>query len=265
MERSFCHKIKFVRGENQPCTVFFKELLLEALDNVDSLPCRFFIKKGKGVKSLSELCKTNGNDSNAVYIWHKAAKVGKRSSKLVAVVKSRAKNYLAVHGNACVSHLTEKCYLLTRKAVVHHQAAQLGICCMDRNIDIELHLNNSVNILLHKICKGDIVSLQKGKSSVIVLEIKGLAHIRGHLVDKAEHAFIAAAQLFIHQERFKFKPQIVIFVLREFENNVLIPSFKGKRHHAFRRIIHIIKHIGNFMSVYGYKNVSRLYAVMPGR
>jgi hypothetical protein len=73
--------------------------------------------------------------------------------------------------------------------------------------------------------------VQEGKAVVIILEIERVPHSLGELFDKAEHTFVGAGMLSIHQGCFKFKTDIVIFSLFDHyrKGRVVSDEFYGKR------------------------------------
>ena len=57
--------------------------------------------------------------------------------------------------------------------------------------------------------QGDIVAHEETETGVIILKIEGVPAARGHLVDKAEQAVVAARPGFIHQVGLEIQPQLL--------------------------------------------------------
>ena len=75
-----------------------------------------------------------------------------------------------------------------------------------------MHLNDAVDLPLAEVGKCDIVAKQEGEPLIIILEIQGLPHTRGELVDKAEHAVVGTAVFFVAEISFKIAAER--FILR---------------------------------------------------
>ena len=128
---------------------------------------------------------------------------------------------------------------------------------MNRYIYAQLHLDNSVNVFLTEVCQRNIITLQKREARIIILEIKSLAHIGGHLVDKTENTFVAAALFLIHQKSPELQSEIVILAFGN-QNGMTAAAAPDKKLRAdFRRIVHIVQYVCNFVTVYRYQNVPR--------
>ena len=85
---------------------------------------------------------------------------------------------------------------------------------MYRDIDgRNTHFDNALHILILHIGEGNIVTVDEREAGVIVLEVNGLTHALGVLVDEAEDALIGAGVLFIHQGCFKLQPDVIVFIL----------------------------------------------------
>ena len=76
-----------------------------------------------------------------------------------------------------------------------------------------MHLDYTVDFVLAKVGKRDIVAKQKRKSAVIIFKIKRFTHTLRQLVNKAKNTFVTAAFLLIHKVCFKFKTDFFVFTL----------------------------------------------------
>ncbi len=85
--------------------------------------------------------------------------------------------------------------------------------------------DNPIDIMIRHIGKSHIVALQKGKPGVIILEIQSLPHPFGHLVNKAEDAFVMAAPIFVHQPVLKRNSQILVVLLIHLQQPLLPVRF----------------------------------------
>ena len=104
-----------------------------------------------------------------------------------------AQHYLHVHLDARIRKAMHDIEHPSRKAILHHFAAQLGVCGMYRNIYRRaVHLSNARDVLLGQICSCYVVAVQKRKTAIVVLEIYRLPHSGRVLVNKAEDTAVAA-------------------------------------------------------------------------
>lgn len=69
-----------------------------------------------------------------------------------------------------------------------------------------MHLDDTVNFVVGQVCQRDIVAEQEGELLVVILKIEWLPHTGRQLVNKAEHAVIGAAVLFVAQIGLKLQP-----------------------------------------------------------
>ena len=143
---------------------------------------------------------------------------------------------------------------------MEHLAAKLRIHCLERNIDRrQVIFDHPLNILLAHIRQCHIVSLQEGKPGIIILKIESLPHSRRHLVDKAEHAMVAAGTVIIHQAILKLYSQILIIILLHFQLPDLSVGFLYKKFYIF--IVHqitVIKNILHRLMIDLCQHISRL-------
>jgi hypothetical protein len=132
---------------------------------------------------------------------------------------------------------------------------------MHRNVQRrDVHLDNALYLVLGKVRHSDVVSVQERKARVVVLEIAGLTHSLGVLVDKAEYALVAAGLLFIHKGRFEFKPDIVVLVFFYLDGNGVAVAQKFKGDFALAKAEAVVKNVGYLLAVDAYENVARANA-----
>jgi len=60
-----------------------------------------------------------------------------------------------------------------------------------------------IKILLFKVCKRKVISLQERKPRIVILKVERLSHSLWKLVYKAENAFVAAGTVIVHKTAFK--------------------------------------------------------------
>ena len=119
--------------------------------------------------------------------------------------------------------------------------------------------------MIAHICQCHIIALQKGKAGVVILKIKGFPHPLWHLINKAEHAVIAAGPILIHQALFKFNPQILVILFF----NLKLPLFSVRlfNQQDYFFIMDeemIVKYILHYVSIDLQELVSRLHAQFFG-
>ena len=181
--------------------------------------------------------------------------------KLLAVVKSLAKNNLRRYFDICIGKSFDIPKHLARTLVFHHLAAKLGICGMNRDIDRRnMHLDDAVDIRVGHISQRNVVSVKEGKAGVVVLKIQALSQPLGKLVDKAKDAFVSAGLLFIHQRSFKIKPDIIVLSLFDPCKISLAVSLYLNAHVGIGQVKPIVKHVVYFISIDRYKSVADLNA-----
>ena len=110
------------------------------------------------------------------------------------------------------------------KPLPKYFAAKLRIHCLKRHIDRrKVIFDHTFNIFLTHIRQCNIISLQKRKPGIIILEIQCFSHAWRHLIDKAEHTVIAAGTVIIHQAILEFDSKIFIVILLNFKFPILPP------------------------------------------
>ena len=113
--------------------------------------------------------------------------------------------------------------------------------------------------MIRHIGQRHIISLQKGKSCVIILKIKSFTHSRRHLINKTKYALIPAMSVLIHQSVLKFDPQIFLWILIHFQQPLFPVSFLYQDFNVgFLNQELIVKHILYLFTVYGNQPVPLL-------
>ena len=154
-------KIEFVRRIHYPVVILFKHHITEKLQRVYRLACGFFVEKLQLRQLVPESRYTYRHAGHALYRRVKHTKVGQRFLKFLAVIKSGTKHYLCIYLNPCRRHFIKIIKALSCIRIFSQLYTKFRISRMHRNIHRQLHLYNSVNILVAEICHSNIVALQK--------------------------------------------------------------------------------------------------------
>ncbi len=125
---------------------------------------------------------------------------------------------------------------------------------MNRNIHRQLHLYNSVNILIAEIGHGNIVALQKAQTRIIVLEVQRFTHTLRKLIYEAEHTVILTVLLAVHKICFKIESEILVFAFFNFY--LLVLKLNNKL--FIRSVELIIQYVVYSVTVYRNKAFSCL-------
>ena len=190
------------------------EALLPLLDDIQNLFRIFLCKRKKREKSFPVFCQPHRNNGYALQERQIFGKVTDTSLQLLAVINALAENNLPVHQNPAFIKPVHLFQCFPRKTIVQHPAPKLGIRRMKRNVNrLQMVFDNPFHIMVTHVCQRNIISLQKGKSGVIILKIQGFSHALRHLVNKAEHTFISAGTVLIHQPLRKCKSQVFLIIL----------------------------------------------------
>ena len=109
---------------------------------------------------------------------------------------------------------------------------------MDGNIDgADAQIHDPLHFPGREVRQRHIVAQQKTQPRIIVLEIHGLPHPFGKLVDKAEDAVVGAGTGPVHQVGLKVQSQILAFVLADLHRTLL--PFRGPEHNGETAVIGI--------------------------
>ena len=136
---------------------------------------------------------------------------------------------------------------------------------MHRDVDRRnVHLNDAVDVLVAEVGHGDEIAVEEGQAAVVVLEVEGLPHSLGELVDEAEDALVLAGVLLVHQRGLEVQTDVVVLPLADGDlkgNAVagqLQPDLGGGEEEA------VVQHVGDLAAIDGYEGVPRDNAVTLG-
>ena len=121
----------------------------------------------------------------------------------------------------------------------------------------QMEPDDPVDILFRHIGKRNVISLQEGKSGIIILKIQSFPHSLWHLVNKTEHTLVMAGMVFIHQTVFKHKSDILRIILLNLQLPFFATCFPYQKHNIFfldQKLI--IKYIFDFFSVYSQQKIT---------
>src|SRR5699024_6065105 len=134
--------------------------------------------------------------------------------KLFSVVYALAEHHLQMQLYAGVGQFSHSLHDISGLIVVEHHFPQLRVGRMDGNIyGRKVVVYYSLDVLVLHVCQSDVITLQKRKSCIIVLEVESLSHTLRELVDEAEYAFVAAASGVVHKSALKYYAKILVIVL----------------------------------------------------
>ena len=179
---------------------------------------------------------------------------------MLTVVYAAAKHELQIQLNSRVCELRKVFQTVARKTVAQHPASQLRFDRVNADIDgRNAHLYHTVDIPLLQVRQRDVIALQKRQPLVIVLEINALAHSLRVLVDEAENTLVRTALLSVHQIRFEFQPDVVVFRLVYRERHFASAAHNAQHNDSFGNIEAVVKHIVHGTAVYCIKFIARKY------
>jgi hypothetical protein len=121
----------------------------------------------------------------------------------------------------------------------------------------EAHLDYTRNVRIGHIRKSDIISVDKGKTRVVILEVKRVSKPFGILIYEAEDTTVLARMLLIHKRRFEIKTYIVVFSLSNRYEKLLITAQYPKSYRGLCEIKAIVEHVVYLIIIYAVKNVAR--------
>ena len=119
--------------------------------------------------------------------------------------------------------------------------------------------DNLLNILFLQIGQRNIVTLQKGKTRIIIFKIQCISHTRRHLINKTENTLIMAGMIFIHHTILKFHSQVFLkflFYLQLPFFSIWLPNHSNQI--FFIAKIVVVQYISNRLIIDGYQLISRL-------
>ena len=78
--------------------------------------------------------------------------------------------------------------------------------------------------------------LDERQSGIVILEIEGISHSRGHLINEAENAVVGAGAVIVHQVLGKFHAQVFfVFLLSSSQISPLAFSTSSTTYSSFIR------------------------------
>ena len=247
------------------CSIFLIDFLLPTVNDRKHFLRLFFCKWLQRIQSVAEFCQSNRNDRYTLQMWQICCHITNAPLQLLAVIDSFTEHDLPIHRDAAFIECLYLLQCIPRKPVVQHLTPQFRVRCMKGNINrLQMILYNPVNIMITHICQRDVISLQEGESGIIIFKIKCLSHSFRHLVDEAEHTFISAGTILVHQPLLKLDAQIFLIVLL----NLQLPLFSVRlldQKYKFFVIykIMVIKNILYFLVIDTDQAVPRLHAKFP--
>ena len=121
-----------------------------------------------------------------------------------------------------------------------------------------MKLDNTIQIIIAHIREGNIVSLKKRKSGIVIFKIQSFSHPGRHLIDKAENTMIRAGTIFVHKTVLKFNSKIILVFFFHFQFPFLAILLPDKERDKF--VIHqitIVKHILYRLAINGKQCIPR--------
>ena len=170
---------------------------------------------------------------------------------------------LTVHDYAAGCKAVHDIDAFSRVFVLQELYAQLGIGRVNGYVHrAYVQVDYALYLALGEVCERDVVSQQEAQAGVVVLEVHGLAHALGELVDKAEQTVVRAASGIIHEILGKLKTEIA--PLRLFNaHRVLRAVGPAQRYvqHGLIGEIFIVEHVVDDVPVYLHYLVARVRLV----
>ena len=216
-------------------------------------------------KALAVACEAAGHGGHAAHRRVQPGQLFQALAQLVAVVHAAAQNQLAVHLDAGGGKFVDIPQHLARAAVFHHGHAECRVHCVHRDIDgRNVHILDALHFFVAQVRQRDVVAEQKRKPLVVVLEIQRLAQALRHLVDKAEHALVAARVLFVDEIAFKIAAQRLVLAL--FHALVAQPARAHQRQLELRAggVELIVQHVVDLVPVDGQQRAPRKGVLRSG-
>ena len=177
--------------------------------------------------------------------------------QLLAVIEAGTEDDLGIDADVVRGQLGDILEHLAAAGIFHQFDPQLRIGGVDRDIDgADVHFDDAGDVLIGHIGEGDIAAEQEAHAAVVILKVERFPHPAGELVDKAEHAFIGAVVLAIHEVIGEFQPQLVIFRLFDMEGEGLALPLHRDGEGGIDHIKAVIQHIVDEIAVDGDQAVA---------
>ena len=122
---------------------------------------------------------------------------------------------------------------------------------MDRDVDGgDAQVDDPLHLPGGEVGQGEVVAQQEGQPGVVVLEVEGGPHPRGHLVHKAEDAVVGAGPGPVHEVGLKLQPQILPLAFADPEGaHRPLRAFQGELQPGVVAVKFIVQHVHNGAAV----------------
>ena len=250
-DRHYCQNIPLVSGMDKMIPMLPVQFCTPLFKNPEHFQGVFTCKRFQMAEILPVSAQPHRHYRHAGKMRQIFRQIPDTALQFPAIVNTLAQNDLSVHLNA---RFPQPLYLrkdVPGKPVVQHPAAQLWIRSVKGNIDgREMVLDNSVDIVVIHIGQRNIISLEKGKSGIIILKVERVTHSWRHLIDKAENTAVAAGTVLVHKAVLKSHTEILLIVLL----NLKLPFLTVRLAHKQLNVIIIqqivvVEHILNLRTV----------------
>ena len=234
-----------------------QHLLPEFIGNADTIGGFGWGHHAQRIQPLPMSGEPHRHQRDALHLGGVFPQIPQAAAKLLAVIEPRTDNDLGVDADMMGCQLRDILEHLAAAGVFHQLDPQLGVGGVNRNIDgADVHFDDAGNILITHVGEGDIAAEQKAHAAVVIFEVEGFPHTLGKLIDKAEHAFIGAVVLPIHEIIGKFQTQLVIFRLFNVEGEELVLPLHLDGEGGVDHVEAVIQHVANDIAVDGEEPVA---------
>ena len=153
-------------------TMLLHHDLLPPLYLTDQIPCILFIKRFQWIQTFSIPGKTYRYDWNTLQYRRIFRQFFQTVFQFIPVINPLAEHNLPVHGHITFIKPVNFCKGISGKSIMEHFTAKLGIHSLKRYIDRgKMKLDNTIQIIVTHIGKGNIVSLQEWQSGIVIFKI----------------------------------------------------------------------------------------------
>ena len=254
-------EVELVGGVDRAAAPLPAEFLPPALQLGHGLQGPRPVEGGEGVQALPVAGEAHGHTGHAEEPLPQGEELLQSEFQGRTVVEAGAQDDLAVEPDAALCQAVQVAQGVPGEAVAHHLAAELRVHGVHRHVNgRDAHLQNAVDLPVVDIGEGDVVAEQEGEPVVVVLEIEGLPHAFGQLVDKAEHTLVPAGALPVHEVGLKFQAQAGVLGLGQVYGEGL--SRPGEPDPQFLLCLEkaVVQHVHDLVAVEGHQHVPRLDA-----
>ena len=170
---------------------------------------------------------------------------------MLAVIPAGTDNDLAVHldvGRAEGAHILQA---LIGVFVAQQRAPELRLGRLHGDVDgADAQVDDALRLALGEVRERDVVAHEEAQARVIVLKIERVAHIRRHLIDKAEQAVVRAGARLVHQVGIKIEAEILALLL--FDRQVACGPVGLAQPETHRRIVAekaVVQHVDDLVMI----------------